>query len=226
MLEIGPGLGALTEDLLSRGNSVIAVERDPYLVDSLRAWDDPRLEIVHADFLRYDLERALERGASVVISNLPYCITSPVLERLLPEKRIQRMVLTVQKEVADRLRAEPGTREYGAATLFAQHHTTVRRLFTLAPSCFYPPPDVESAVVRMDRRDPGMTETEERCLRDLVRAAFGGRRKILRNALQTLLSRERAEDLLAAAGVDPQSRAETLSLEDFEKLARLLAATS
>jgi 16S rRNA (adenine1518-N6/adenine1519-N6)-dimethyltransferase len=226
VLEIGPGLGALTEELLARGHSVLAVERDPHLVDSLRAWAVPRLEIVHADFLRYDLEEALAKGVSAVVSNLPYCITTPVLERLLPAKPIRRMVLTVQKEVADRLTAVHGTRDYGALTVFAQHHANVRKHFTLSPGCFYPPPEVESAVVRMDRRDSWMSEVEERCLRDVVRAAFGGRRKTLRNALQTLMSREQAEALLAEVGVDPQRRAETLSVQTFEELARRLAATS
>ncbi|GMV37300.1 MAG: ribosomal RNA small subunit methyltransferase A [Fimbriimonadales bacterium] len=226
VLEIGPGLGALTEALLARGHSVVAVERDPHLVDSLRAWAAPGLEIVHADFLRYDLEEALTKGVESVVSNLPYCITTPVLERLLPERRIRRMVLTVQREVADRLRAAPGSREYGSLSVFAQHHTVVRSLFTLSPRLFYPPPEVESAVVRMDRRQSGMSEGEERCLRDIVRAAFGGRRKTLRNSLQTLVSRERAEALLAEVGVDPQRRAETLSVDTFEELARRLAATS
>jgi 16S rRNA (adenine1518-N6/adenine1519-N6)-dimethyltransferase len=141
------------------------------------------------------------------------------LERLFALRtRITKMVLTMQTEVADRLLSPPGTKTYGSLSLFAQYHAEIRRLFTIPPTCFYPPPEVQSTVVELIPVPPRLSPAEEATFRKLVRAGFGTRRKTLRNALKPLFS----PDQLAALPIDLSRRAETLSLEEFVALAKSL----
>ncbi len=233
ILEIGPGLGALTTLLAETGASVVAIERDPLMVQSLASLSSPSsssippslsslsslpVTVIEADVLDYDIGSVFD-GSFVVVANLPYYITSPILERLFALRtRITKMVLTMQTEVADRLLSPPGTKTYGSLSLFAQYHAEIRRLFTIPPTCFYPPPEVQSTVVELIPVPPRLSPAEEATFRKLVRAGFGTRRKTLRNALKPLFS----PDQLAALPIDLSRRAETLSLEEFVALAKSL----
>jgi 16S rRNA (adenine1518-N6/adenine1519-N6)-dimethyltransferase len=220
VLEIGPGRGALTAELLRSGHPVLAVEVDRELAASLRRFDDPRLEVVVADFLELD-ENARARLPRAVVANLPYSTGTAILQRLLeaPE-RVDRIVVMLQREVADRICAEPGGRAYGALTVLTALHARVVRGFDVPPSAFRPPPEVDSTVIRLDVAPaPRAAVADEPGFRSVVRAAFAQRRKTLRNALGTSFGRERSEGALARVGIDPDRRAETLSLDEFARLA-------
>jgi 16S rRNA (adenine1518-N6/adenine1519-N6)-dimethyltransferase len=224
VLEIGPGHGALTAKLLERGHPVVAVEIDPELARALAERRDPRLEVIEADFLELGPE-ARARLPRAVVANLPYATGTAILERLLaaPE-RVDRIVVMLQREVAQRIAAEPGGRAYGALTVLTALHARVRPGFDVPPSCFRPPPEVDSAVIRLDVEPaPRAAVTDEAGFRRAVRAAFAQRRKTLRNALAAVYGRVSAEGALERAGVDPGRRAETLSLDEFACLAGELA---
>jgi 16S rRNA (adenine1518-N6/adenine1519-N6)-dimethyltransferase len=156
-----------------------------------------------------------------VVANLPYSTGTAILQRLLeaPE-RVDRIVVMLQREVADRICAEPGGRAYGALTLLTAQHARVVRGFDVPPSAFRPPPEVDSTVIRLDVAPaPRAAVADEPGFRSVVRAAFAQRRKTLRNALGTSFGRERSEGALARVGIDPDRRAETLSLDEFARLA-------
>lgn len=232
VLEIGPGLGALTRALAGAAGKVVAVEVDPELYATLTEetlTDLPNVEVVHADFLEVDLDRLVpERlgpGRHPVVANIPYSITSPVVIRLLEHRHLfDRVVLMVQREVADRLAAAPGTPDYGSLTLFTHLFAEVHFVAPVSRRAFIPAPKVESAIVRLDvRESPRYPDlTPERYLA-VTRAAFQQRRKSLHNALTGPLlgwTREEARAALEAAGIDPVRRGETLSPEEFAELAR------
>ncbi|HEU4752273.1 MAG TPA: 16S rRNA (adenine(1518)-N(6)/adenine(1519)-N(6))-dimethyltransferase RsmA [Armatimonadota bacterium] len=230
VLEIGPGLGALTRALADRARRVLAVEIDPGLYAALTeetAADLPNVRVLHADFLAVDLERVVPEelgpGRHPVVANIPYSITSPVVVRLLEHRHLfDRIVLMVQKEVADRLTAAPDTSDYGSLTLFVHLYADARRVAPVSRRAFLPAPDVDSAIVRLDVRETPRYPEPERYL-DVVHAAFRQRRKNLANALTgTPLNwpRERARAALEAAGIDPTRRGETLSPDEFAALAR------
>jgi 16S rRNA (adenine1518-N6/adenine1519-N6)-dimethyltransferase len=213
---------------------VVAVEVDadllPVLGETLEGCAN--VEVVHADFLQLPLAEFLPEHLGEprvkVVANIPYYITSPILERLLGEaSRLERILLLVQKEVADRLTALPGTPEYGSLTLFVSYHAEVEVVGRVSRNVFLPPPGVDSAILRLRiRPDPAIRAADPDRLFDVIHAAFQQRRKTLLNALAgsaTLdLPKPAAEAALRAAGIDPQRRGETLSLEEF---ARLAAAT-
>ncbi len=227
VLEIGAGLGALTEPLLERAARVVAVERDRDLVPLLRerfseAIDRGALDLRHADARDLDLSAEFAGPAPHVLAgNLPYAITGLLLRKatqLAP--RITRAVFLVQLEVARRLVAQHGTPEYGALTVFVRAAFDVRRDAVVRSGAFFPVPKVDSAVVVLERRDsPLALETEE--LRALVRAAFQKRRKTLRNAWTGVLGLDRPalEHRASGAGIDLDARGETLSVEDFARMA-------
>jgi 16S rRNA (adenine1518-N6/adenine1519-N6)-dimethyltransferase len=236
VLEIGPGLGALTRALAERADRVVAVEVDADLLPILRETlgDLPNVRIVHADFLALPLDAFLpehvgDRGVKVV-ANIPYYITSPILERLLAASaRIERILLLVQKEVADRLTARPGTADYSSLTLFARYHAEVEVAGRVSRNVFYPPPAVDSAILRLrPRPEPAVRAADPGRLFDVIHAAFQQRRKTLLNALTGFsalrLARPDAEAALRAAGIEPQRRGETLSLEEFARLADAVTA--
>jgi len=233
VLEIGPGLGALTRLLAESGAQVVGLELDRRLADYLTAafQGEPRVRILCQDVLTYDF-RALARevGRSLkVVGNLPYQITSPLLFKLADEKEaVTRAVLMMQEEVARRLTAAPGGRDYGILSVLLQYHFHLERLFSLGPGNFYPPPQVESTVVRLTPREPDPAARNEELFRRLVRLAFGRRRKTLKNSLAAQareLGRAPREllDLLEAAGIDPERRPETLSGAEFVRLSNLLS---
>lgn len=218
IIEIGPGEGVLTAPLLESGAHVIAVELDRDLASTLpeRLGFPGNLEVIQADILRVD-PAALASGTVRVVGNLPYNISTPVLFHLFASPAdIVDMHFMLQKEVVDRLVAAPGSRQYGRLSVMAAFHCEMQGLFTVSPGAFRPPPKVDSAVVRMQPRalDADALAALPR-LEEIVRHAFGQRRKTLRNALKGVLD----EAAIRGAGVDPGARAEVLSLAQFMSLA-------
>jgi len=219
IIEIGPGEGVLTAPLLESGARVIAVELDRDLASTLprRLGAPDNLEVIQADILRVE-PAALASGPVRVVGNLPYNISTPVLFHLFAGSAdIVDMHFMLQKEVVERLVASPGSRQYGRLSVMAAFHCEMQGLFTVSPGAFRPPPRVDSAVVRMRPRaqDAADLAVLPR-LETIVRHAFGQRRKTLRNALRGVLD----EAAIHGAGVDPQARAEVLSLAQFMCLAR------
>ena len=228
VLEIGPGLGALTDELAGRAGRLYLVEVDPALAARLAARyaENPRVRTVAGDVLAVDLETLVTEPAVTAVGNLPYNIAIPILFRLREARaRLPRAVVMIQREVAERLVARPSTEDYGVTTVLIQAVADVRLAFRVSRRSFFPPPRVESAVVdvRWTAR-PRVELGDEQAFREVVRAAFGQRRKMLRNALATLAACRGVdlEDACARAGVAPSARAETLDLAAFARLARAL----
>ena len=240
VLEIGPGRGALTHMLARRVDVLVGVEVDPELAARLRRElaDLPHVHIVHADILSCDigqivLERA--RGAQglrrfMVVANLPYCITTPVLHKLLSASPLfEAFTLMIQLEVAQKLTATAGSAGYGELSLMAQYYTRPEILFTVGPTSFAPPPSVQSAVVRMTvSKSPCAGDLDPGELFAIVRAGFAKRRKNIRNSLVSSALFGGDHDLVAAvlgsAGIDERLRAEQLGLDEFARLARAAVA--
>ena len=232
VLEIGPGLGALTREAALAAAKVVAVEVDRNLIPVLQetVGDLDNVEIVAADFLELDLPEFLSsrfgERRCIVLANLPYYITSPLITKLMDTaNRIERMVIMVQEEVAQRLTAMPGSRDYGSLTVLVQYHCSVRIVAHVKRTVFYPPPEVDSAIVRLDvRQAPPVSVPDEAFFFRIVRASFGQRRKTLLRSLsgspELGWTRQRAEEVLSGAGIDPVRRGETLSLEEFAAITR------
>jgi len=225
-LEIGPGLGALTGELAARAGRLYLVEVDPALANRLAARfaGEPRVQVVAGDVLSMPLEDVVSDPVVTVVANLPYNIAMPILFRLLDARaRFPRAVLMLQREMAQRLAAAPGTAAYGVASVLVQAFADVRIAFGVSRRSFLPRPDVDSAVVDVRWSAAARANIGDVALfRAVVRAAFGQRRKMLRNALAALAT-ERAVDLAAAfatADIAPTARAETLDLAAFARLAR------
>ena len=227
VVEIGPGRGALTDLLVPRAARVVAVELDRLLAAKLRERyaGDPRVEIVESDVLKVSIG-ALAGGAEFVLAgNVPYYITTPILFHALEPPRPQRAVYLVQREVAERVVAGFGSKEYGALSVNVQAVARSEILLHVPPSAFAPPPKVDSAVMRVTPRpDPVVAADEEAGFRAFVQQLFTMRRKQMRRVLRSVasLDAERAEAVLAASGVDPDVRPETLSPETLALVYRSL----
>jgi 16S rRNA (adenine1518-N6/adenine1519-N6)-dimethyltransferase len=229
VVEIGPGAGALTGLLGAAARRVVAVERDAGLAALLRdeLGDWGKVEILEADFLEVDL-RALALEADVpklvVVGNLPYSITTPLLTRLIDERSvIETATVLVQREYAARLAAAADTPDYGSLTVYARYYVTLEALFPVSPTAFWPKPEVDSTLVRIRfRTRPPVEVPDEERFFELVRAAFGQRRKTLGNALATAYEgdREMAGRVLKAAAIAGSRRGETLEIDEFAHLAR------
>lgn len=215
VLEVGPGEGVLTEKLVALPNRVVALEIDPDLTARLRARFGGRLDLRNEDAVEADLPPEPFRA----VGNLPYNAGTPILRRIIADPHCRRGVFMLQKEVADRIVARPGTEPYGFLSLYVAAYASARTLMTLDPRSFHPPPKVRSAVVVLDPRDPGLRSPRAEVL-DLVSAAFRMRRKKLVNNLTGWreLTRERALHAIESAGLAPEVRAETMSLADFDRL--------
>ena len=233
-LEVGPGVGCLTSELARRAKKVVAIELDNalrgVLAETLGGLEN--VEIVWGDAAKLDLAALVRERAGalrpVVCANLPYSVTTPLLAAFIEAGCFERMTVMIQREVAQRLAAAPGTKDYGAFTVFVNWHCEVKRLFDVPPECFMPRPRVTSSVVTLtSRAEPPCAVRDEALMFRCVRAAFSQRRKTLSNALSNGLGGfERAEVLAAldAAGIDPRSRGETLSGADFARLSDALAS--
>ncbi len=223
LVEIGPGLGALTEALLPQVEAMDAVELDRDLVPKLaqRCGSLGQLQIHSADALKFDFTSLAADGRPLrIIGNLPYNISTPLMFYLLKSRAVIRdMHFMLQKEVVDRLAATPGGKDYGRLSVMMQYHCAVDSLFDVPPGAFNPPPKVNSAVVRLRPWDePPVEVPDAAVLEKLVTQAFSQRRKTLRNTLKGLLSSEQ----IATQDIDPVRRAETLSLAEFAALARVV----
>lgn len=225
VVEIGPGRGALTWSLLKSVRHLHVVELDDALAAYWRsaAREHGNLSVHHADALEFDYRDIAGAGRLRVIGNLPYNISSPLLFRLLDQSHcIRDLCLMLQKEVVDRLCAAPGTKDYGRLSVMVQQRCAVRRLFNVSRGAFTPPPKVESAVVElMPWETPPAPIKDPALYAEVVKRAFGQRRKTLRNALAGLLD----ESDFAACGIDPTQRAERLSVADFARIAQRLRRT-
>jgi len=224
VIEIGPGRGALTDALLARAGRVIAIEVDRDLAPRLRERHagNSTLEVVEADVLEVNFGE-VAGGPYVLAGNVPYNITTPILFHALERPRPLRAVYLVQREVAERVVAAPGSDEYGALSANVQSVAKAELLFKVSAGAFQPPPKVESAVLRITPRpDPVVTEDEEVAFRAMVQASFGLRRKQLRRVVRTVfnLGPVEAERVVATAGLDPVARPEVLSPEAFARLLR------
>jgi 16S rRNA (adenine1518-N6/adenine1519-N6)-dimethyltransferase len=226
VVELGPGLGTLTGELLRAGARVTAIEKDREMIEVLRAelGGSERLEVIEGDAGSVDLA-ALAGDARVALAgNLPYAITGGILRNLCAHAAsVSRAAIMVQREVRDRLLALPDTSEYGALTVFVQARFDVRSVLKVPAGAFHPPPKVESAVVMLlPRSVPRAEETD--AFRTVVRAAFQARRKTLKNALAQAVGVERAVAALEAAAIDGRRRGETLSIEELASVAAMLGA--
>ena len=235
VVEIGAGLGALTTFLAEAARRVIALERDPDLAGFLQAdllASTPGVEVVCQDVLEFDFKEASQaaRRPLTVVGNLPYQITSPLLFRLIEHlPAIGRTVLMMQQEVGTRLLAQPATKDYGILSVLVQYYFRVTRLFALSPGNFFPPPQVESVVVRLLPEAPDPAARDEPLLHQLIKTAFGHRRKTLNNTLaahaETFgLTAEAMRALLTELDIDLKRRGETLSVAEFVTISNHVAA--
>ena len=235
VLEIGPGIGALSHELCARAGKVVAVELDralpPILAETMANYDN--FEVVSADILKTDLPALVREKFApltpIVCANLPYNITTPAITALIESRCFARITVLVQKEVAERLCAAPGTAAYGAFSVYMQYHTAPELLFEVGRECFRPQPKVTSAVLRAElRREPPVAVEDEKFFFRVVYAAFALRRTTLVNSLMTgcgsQLSKEQLAEAVVSAGLEPTVRGEKLGLEEFARLARALAA--
>jgi 16S rRNA (adenine1518-N6/adenine1519-N6)-dimethyltransferase len=221
ILEIGPGEGALTRELIRYPNPIMAIEVDPQLATSLRTALGDRVEVRNADAVDVDLPDVPFRA----VGNLPYNVGTPILRRVIAAAACRRAVFMLQKEVADRTTARPGDEAYGFLALYVQLFATARTLMTLEPGSFHPRPKVRSAVVVLDPRDPG-TAADRAELIALISQSFHMRRKRLVNNLEGFRGVRRADAIIAIekAGLEPGVRAEEMALADFDRLALSLGA--
>jgi 16S rRNA (adenine1518-N6/adenine1519-N6)-dimethyltransferase len=235
VLEIGPGRGALTEHLVGAVGRLILVELDDALASSLQARyaDAPHVTVLHADFMKLDLRDVVDDPATLrVVGNIPYNITTPIIFRLLePQLRPQRIVLMIQREVADRIVAPAGTSDYGALSVGVRTVARVERLFNVARGSFRPVPRVDSTVIRIEPlRPPQLTAAEERDLRELTRVTFAWRRKQLQKTLRSAptyaLDAAQVAAVERATGIELELRPEDLEPSQFILLSRSLRALS
>ncbi len=228
VLEIGAGLGVLTEELCRRVKFVYAMEKDRLLYELLRENLKPfgNLEIINKDILKFPL-RLTSCTLSLklkVIGNLPYCIVSPILAYLIENRRfIDSIYITLQKELAYRIMAKPGSREYGAFTIFLNYYTNPCIIFPIKRTCFYPQPDVDSCFMQLKMLEKPRVETgNERLFFEIMRAAFQNRRKTILNSLSrnsaTGFSKEELSRILERAGIRPDRRPQTLGIDEFGRL--------
>jgi len=215
VLEIGPGPGVLTEELLAQGAQVFAVEKDRKFASALKRLqtEDKRLIVFEDDALEWDPASHLNPQTKLV-ANLPYNITTPILTHFLPRRELfQTITVMVQKEVAERLLAHPGSKAYGSLSVFVQFYSDPIKGFTVQPACFYPAPKVQSAVVQFRLKTPPITAVDS--FFEMTRCAFGQRRKMVHTTLKKLYPLDRIEEGLKKIDKGLKVRPEELSLADF-----------
>lgn len=229
VLEIGPGIGTLTQGLAQSGANVTAIELDTRLLEVLDTTlaQYSNVTIVHGDVLKLDVPSIMNNEPFKVVANLPYYITTPIIMSLLESRLpIERLVVMVQKEVALRMVAKPGTKDYGALSVAVQYYTKPDIVLDVPPKSFLPAPAVTSSVIRCVLRDqPPVDVIDEKLFFRVVKAGFAQRRKTFANTMKTTgLSKDRIEELLAKANIDGQRRGETFTLQEFADVANAWAA--
>lgn len=229
VLEVGPGIGTLTQGLAQSGADVTAIELDRRLLEvldtTLSSYNNVR--IIHGDVLKLDVPTIMNHKTFKVVANLPYYITTPIIMSLLESKLpIERLVVMVQKEVALRMVAKPGTKDYGALSVAVQYYTEPDIVLDVPPKSFLPAPAVTSSVIRCVLRDkPPVDVIDEKLFFRVVKAGFAQRRKTFANTMKTTgLSKDRIEELLAKANIDGQRRGETFTLQEFADVANAWAS--
>ena len=230
VLEVGPGIGTLTQALAETGADVTAVELDkrllPVLEKTLEGYENVR--VINADVLELDVNSAMGGKTFKVAANLPYYITTPIIFALLEKKLpLERMVIMVQKEVADRMQSGPGTKDYGALSLAVQYYAEPYVVANVPPNCFMPRPKVGSAVIRLTKyKDAPIKVTNEKLLFQLIRASFNQRRKTLQNGIKNFgglnFSKEQVAQALEEMELPASVRGEALTLEQFAQLSNIL----
>jgi 16S rRNA (adenine1518-N6/adenine1519-N6)-dimethyltransferase len=224
VIEIGPGVGTLTRELLKRAKRVVSIELDsdliPILEEELKEFDN--LQLIHKDALKVDFNEVIGEEKSVkVVANLPYYVTTPIIAKLLTENyKFNSLTIMIQKEVAERIAAIPDTKEYGALSILVQYYCDTEIIRKVSPASFIPQPKVESIVIKLDRLpEPRVKVQDQKLYFTISRDAFNMRRKTLWNALKPLqLEKEKLEQGFTDSGIDPRRRGETLSLEEFANL--------
>lgn len=229
VLEIGPGIGTLTQGLAQSGANVTAIELDTRLLEVLDTTlaQYSNVTIVHGDVLKLDVPSIMHHELFKVVANLPYYITTPIIMSLLESRLpIERLVVMVQKEVALRMVAKPGTKDYGALSVAVQYYTKPDIVLDVPPKSFLPAPAVTSSVIRCVLRDePPVDVVDEKLFFRVVKAGFAQRRKTFSNTMKTTgLSKDRIEELLAKANIDGQRRGETFTLQEFADVANAWAS--
>lgn len=231
VLEIGPGMGALTIDIALSGARTIAVEKDKkafLILSEIVDENYPNLTLLNGDILDYVMEETVAPGKIKVIGSLPYYITTPIIEYLIKNRpRVSIVVMLVQREVANRIMASAGTDDYSSLSCFIQYYSKPAYIHTVKRTSFYPEPDVDSSLLRLDLlSSPSVEVKDEKLLFKIIRGAFNQRRKSISNSLSRKavldIPKEALARLLAEVKIDPASRPETLSLEQFAKIANCL----
>lgn len=238
-IEIGPGIGALTEQLAKRSQKVTAFEIDqrllPILADTLSPYQN--VKIIHQDILKADVQQVISEEFVgirdlMVVANLPYYVTTPIILKLLADRLpIRGIVCMLQKEVADRIAAKPSTKEYGSLSIAIQYYTEAETVMIVPKTVFMPQPNVDSAVIRLTKREKPLVEVrDEEFLFQVTRASFAQRRKTILNNLSSQLpnGKEKKEQIIEAlekTSIDPTRRGETLTIEEFGRLSDALLET-
>lgn len=218
IIEIGPGYGALTKKLLSTAENLIAVEIDNELANDLKV-RYPQINLINEDFMETDLSKLTSSGKKLrIVGNIPYNITSPILFKLIENNElIKDAVFMVQLEVAKRMTADRGIKDYGILAVVLKYFSETELCFKISPNVFYPKPKVFSALIHIHFKDIKQDESEQKLFIAIVKAAFGNRRKILKNSFSNSIFQEID---FSNSGIDLSLRAENLSIEDFVKLTR------
>ncbi|MCE5222530.1 MAG: 16S rRNA (adenine(1518)-N(6)/adenine(1519)-N(6))-dimethyltransferase RsmA [Clostridium sp.] len=225
IIEIGPGVGTLTAQLLIKAKKVTAIELDNDLIPILEKelGDNENFNLIHKDALKVDFNELIGDEKSVkLVANLPYYVTTPIILKLLKDGyNFKSLTIMIQKEVAERINAKPDCKEYGALSVLVQYYCDTSIVRRVAPTSFIPRPKVESIVIKLDRLDKPRVKTKDvELMFELVRAGFNMRRKTLWNATKTLkVNKEKLEEAFKKSGIDPKRRAETLTVQEFATLA-------
>ncbi|MDP2938988.1 MAG: 16S rRNA (adenine(1518)-N(6)/adenine(1519)-N(6))-dimethyltransferase RsmA [Candidatus Omnitrophota bacterium] len=219
VLEIGPGLGKMTKDLVILAKDVIAVEKDKrltlYLCELFK--DYKNLKILNQDILKYKIKTKNTK----IMGNIPYNITSPIIEHFINQKeKISVIYITIQKEVGERIVASPGTKDYSSFSLFVQYHTIPEIKFLISRGCFKPQPRVDSCFLELSIRDiPAVKVKNEELFFKIIRTCFNQRRKMISNTLKKIITAQKITELSQQTGINPSNRPEDLSLEEFGRIA-------
>ncbi|MDR7002299.1 16S rRNA (adenine(1518)-N(6)/adenine(1519)-N(6))-dimethyltransferase RsmA [Neobacillus niacini] len=236
VIEVGPGIGALTEQLARSSKKVVAFEIDQRLLPILKDTLDPysNVKVIHQDVLKADVKEVIKEEFQtiddlMVVANLPYYVTTPIIMKILEEKLpIRGIVVMLQKEVADRISAAPGTKDYGSLSIAIQYYTEAETVMVVPKTVFVPQPNVDSAVIRLTKRtSPAVAVKDEGFFFQVTKASFAQRRKTILNNLTSQLpdgkqKKEQILEALGGCGIDPSRRGETLSLEEFGRLSDAL----